>query len=75
MVQQQLIIFHGWKCHQLWLGFWAISQTFPNTALQKLLACGDPDGPLGADCTSKHHSLDLYGGHEMVKQQLMSFHG
>jgi hypothetical protein len=29
----------------------------------------DTDGPPGACSTSKHHSLDPYGGHEMVQQK------
>jgi hypothetical protein len=37
--------------------------------------CGDTDGPPGAGCTLKHHSLDPYGGHGMVQQQLTRCHG
>jgi hypothetical protein len=32
---------------------------------------GNTDVPPGAGCTLKHHSLDPYGGHEMVQQHLM----
>jgi hypothetical protein len=35
----------------------------------------DTDGPPGACNTLKHHSLDPYGGHEIVQQQLIRCHG
>jgi hypothetical protein len=35
-----------------------------------VLVCTDSDGELGAGLTLQHHSLDSYGGHEMVQQHL-----
>jgi hypothetical protein len=35
------------------------------------MAWYDTDGPPGAGCTLNHHSLDPYGGHGMVQQQLI----
>jgi hypothetical protein len=42
-------------------------QLFP--AATQNMAWGDTDGPPGAGCTLKHHSLDPYGGHGMAQQQ------
>jgi hypothetical protein len=44
------------------------AKLFP-TAVQNTV-WGDTDGPPGAGCTFKHHSLDPYGEHEMVQQHL-----
>jgi hypothetical protein len=35
------------------------------------MAWCDTDGPPGAGFTLNHHSLDSYGGHGMVQQQLI----
>ncbi len=62
MIQQQMIRCLGWKGLQFLLGLApCLCQTFPDTAGR----------PLGAGCTLKHHSLDLYRGHVMVQQQMI----
>jgi hypothetical protein len=48
---------------------WQHTAKLLTTSVQKV-AWIDTDGLPGACSTSKHHSLDPYGGHEMVQQQL-----
>jgi hypothetical protein len=42
----------------------------PATATAQKVAWTDRDGESGAGLTLQHHSLDSYGGHEMVQHHL-----
>jgi hypothetical protein len=50
-------------------------QMFPSCSPKHSMAWHDTDGPPGAGCTLKHYSLDPYGGHGVVRQQLIRCHG
>jgi hypothetical protein len=45
------------------------AKLFPTTVQNT--AWGDTAGPPGAGCTLKHHSLDPYGEHATIQQQMI----
>ena len=73
MVQQHLTQWNVSKQHQFCPKFDGKELNFSPTAAQKVVHL-DRDGDPGADLTLtlhlQHHSLDSYGGHEMVQQHL-----
>ena len=74
MAQQQHMRCHGCKLHEFWLrAVWVLGNFWQGPAKKWTWLCRD--GPPGACFTSKHHSLVTYGGHGMVQQQQMRFHG
>ena len=69
MVQQHLTVWNDSKQHQFCPKSICKILNFSPTAAQKLVWT-DRDGQSGACLTLQHHSLDPYGGHEMVQQHL-----
>jgi hypothetical protein len=67
---QGVVAGHAKECQKFWLGIEGALPKFYSTPDQNMAWC-DTDGPPVADCTLNHYSLDLYGGHGMVQQQLI----
>jgi hypothetical protein len=69
MVQQHLTLWNVSKQHQVSPNFDGRVMNILPTAAQKVVWT-DRDGESGAGLTLQHHSLDSYGGHDMVQQHL-----
>jgi hypothetical protein len=65
MVQQHLTLWNVFKHLQFCSKFDGRVLNFSSTTGQKVVWT-DRDGDSGAGLTLHHHSLDSYGGHEMV---------
>ena len=69
MVQQHLTLWNVSKRHQFCPNFDGHMLKFCHQRPKKW--CGlTGDGDSGAGLTLQHHSMDSYGGHEMVQQHL-----
>jgi hypothetical protein len=69
MIQQHLTLWNASKQHQFCPKFDGRVLNFSPPAAQKVVWIGR-EGDSGAGLTLQHHSLDSYGGHEMVQQHL-----